>query len=90
MKITPEMIQILIDATAWEHDTRPLHCRAGNNSLMTDGDRQICEQLTKAGFMQFRAIKSNSVYIVTDDGIAYLLKRERKLRGAATKKAGAK
>lgn len=85
MKVTQEMVQILINATAWNDKHSPLH-RNGYESEDIE-----CEELVELGLMREA---SNSIfpnhYVVTTDGIAYLLKRERKLRGAATKKAGVK
>lgn len=85
MKVTPEMVEILIHATAWDDKRNPLH-RNGYEAEDIE-----CEELVELGLMRSA---SNSIspnhYVVTTDGIAYLLKRERRLRGAATKKTGAK
>lgn len=89
MRLTPQQVHILLHATGWE-TRNPLY---RNRYTPSAGNVRHCERLMKVGLMECTRRPTAEPndwggYAVTEAGIAYLVKRERRLN--AVKKEGAK
>lgn len=87
MRLTPRQIEMLMHATGWNHRSNPLYRNryTPGASDLPDIQRLVAKRLMRMSHAPAPSLSGddNGTYAVTDDGLAHLIKYERKRNAEA-------